>query len=194
MANRDVIIEHWSAKDLTRAVLAADREFVRSSASLRALIVDLVTARDATDELFDACALLGRMLAQLGGSPTMASATLDHASDAIAGAAGAAATAGWLVAGRAALAEGFASALVEDVRRDGMRSWEFPHCAVPLGQASLAVAAGHPSDDDEVLAAWAARVANAAALQGIRKAVTAGNERARAALIDALRLVGIEVR
>jgi hypothetical protein len=64
---------------------------------------------------------------------------------------------------------------------------------VPLGQAALAIAASHPSDDDEVVAAWAGRVAKGAAFAGIRRAVVAGNERACAALVDALTLVGVEV-
>ncbi|HEY6461598.1 MAG TPA: hypothetical protein VIY73_15630, partial [Polyangiaceae bacterium] len=63
----------------------------------------------------------------------------------------------------------------------------------PLGHAGLAIAAGHPSDDDEVVSAWAARVAKAAAMAGIRRAVVSGGERASAALVDALTLVGIEV-
>ena len=74
-----------------------------------------------------------------------------------------------------------------------MQSWEYPSCAVPLGEAALAIAAGHPSDDEEVVGAWAARVAKAAAMSGIRRAVVAGGERARAALLDAFGLVGIEV-
>jgi hypothetical protein len=74
-----------------------------------------------------------------------------------------------------------------------MQAWEYPSCAVPLGKAALAIAAGHPSEDDEVLAAWAARVAKAAALAGVRRAVVSGADAPRAAVIDALTLVGIEV-
>jgi hypothetical protein len=127
-------------------------------------------------------------MAQRGGSPTLASATLDHAREALG-----APAAPWLPAARAAVAEGFAAQLVEDARRDAMQAWEFPSCAVPLGEAAMAIAAGHPSDDDEVLAGWAARVAKTAALKGIRRAVVSGHEPARAALLDALGLVGIEV-
>jgi hypothetical protein len=83
--------------------------------------------------------------------------------------------------------------MVEAATLESLRMWEYPSCAVPLGQAGLAIAAGHPSDDEEILAAWAARVAKAAALAGIRRAVISGGEAATAALVDALTLVGIEV-
>ncbi|HEX3343808.1 MAG TPA: hypothetical protein VHS09_04510 [Polyangiaceae bacterium] len=188
MPDRDELVAAWSAKDRTRAVLPADRALVDASATIRALIVDLVLAGGPEDELYDACAVLGRLVAQRGGSPTLASATLDHAADVLD-----ARSAPWLVPGRAAVSEGFAATLVEAAQLEAMRTWEFPSCAVPLGQAALAICAGHPSDDDEVLAAWAARVANAAALAGVRRAVLSGGERASAALVDALSVVGIEV-
>jgi hypothetical protein len=188
MPDRDAVVAAWSARDRARGVLRADREFVDTSASVRALIVDLVIAGGPEDELYDACAVLGRLIAQRAGSPTLASATLDHACEALDSRG-----APWLVPARAALAEGFAAALIEDARREGMQTWEFPACAVPLGEAAVAIAAGHPSDDDEVLSAWAARVANGAARKGVRRAVVAGGERAKAAVVDALALVGIEV-
>jgi hypothetical protein len=187
--DRQAVVLSWCAKDLARAVLSADREIVDAASAVRALILDLVLDEGPEDELYDACAVLGRLIAQRAGSPTLASATLDHLCDALA-----ARSAPWLVPARAALAEGFAGALVEGVRQEDMRSWEFPACAVPLGEAAAAIAAGHPSDDDEVVAAWAARVAKGAAGKGIRRAVVSGAERPRAAVVDALALVGIEVR
>lgn len=188
MTERDSIVASWSDKDRKRAVLRADREFIDASGAVRTLIVDIVLASGHEDELFDACAVLGRLIAERAGSPTLASATLDHLADTLA-----MRDAAWLVPGRAAVAEGFAATIMEDARREAMRAWEFPSCAVPLGQAGLAFAAGHPSDDDEIVSAWAARVAKAAALAGARRAVVSGGERASAALIDALNLVGIEV-
>jgi hypothetical protein len=179
----------WCRSDLARAVLPADRDAVEGSASVRALIVDLVLTGSTGDELYDACATLGRVLGQRGSSPTLASATLDHAAQVLG-----ARDAPWVVAARAALAEGFASALVDTTRREAMVAWEFPSCVVPLGEAALAIAAGHPSDDDETVAAWAARVARQASLRGVRRAVIAGSERACTALVDALAMVGIEVQ
>jgi hypothetical protein len=187
--DRDAVVAAWCAKDRARGVLPADREVIEASTALRTLIVDLATAGGPEDELYDACAVLGRLVAQRGGSPTLASATLDHACDALGSR-----DVPWLVSARAALAEGFAAALIEGVHHEDMRSWEFPACAVPLGEAAVAIAAGHPSDDDEVLAAWAAGVAKGAAARGMRRAVVAGGERARAAVVDALGLVGIEAR
>jgi hypothetical protein len=170
-------------------VLPADREVIDGLRSIRALVVDLAISNGAGDELYDACAVLGRLIAELGGSPTLASSTIEHVCIALA-----AGDAPWAAPARAALAEGFAAALVESVRREAMHEWDFPSCAVPLGGATLAIAAGHPSDDDEVLAAWAARVAKAAALKGVRCALVAGNERARAAVVEALTFVGIETK
>jgi hypothetical protein len=186
--DREAIVSDWCARDRARCVLAADREIVDASTAVRALIVDLARAEDAEDELYDACAVMGRLIAQRQGSPTLASATLDHACEAMS-----APSPPWLVPARAALAEGFAAALIESVRAEDVRSWEFPACTVPLGEAAVAITAGHPSDDDEVLAAWAGRVAKGAAAKGVRRAVVAGNDRARAAVVDALALVGIEV-
>jgi len=99
----------------------------------------------------------------------------------------------WVTAARAAVAEGYVAAIVERSRDDVMQSWEFPSCVVPLGRDAIAVAAGHPSDDDEVLANWAGRVAHGAARMGARRAVISGGARARAAVADALALVGIDV-
>jgi hypothetical protein len=186
--NRDAIVEAWCAKDRARAVLPADRAIVDGSIAPRALVVDLVLAGDPEDELYDACGVLGRLIAQRAGSPTLASATIDHAAEAMG-----MAHAPWLAPARAAVAEGFAGALIEDARRESAQAWEYPCCAVPLDEGSIAVCAGHPSDDDELLAAWAGRVAKAAALKGIRRATVSGNASARAALIEALDLVGVEV-
>jgi hypothetical protein len=183
------VVDAWCRNDLARSVIPADREVIGASATVRALIVDLVLTDAHKDELFDACAVLGRLIAERGGSPTLASVTVDHAAGALG-----AGEAPWVVSARAALAEGFASVLIESARREAMQAWEFPSCAVPLGEAALAIAAGHPSDDDGVLASWAARVAREAALRGIRRVVVAGGERACAALVDALYLVGIEVQ
>jgi hypothetical protein len=82
---------------------------------------------------------------------------------------------------------------VDDARREAAQAWEYPNCVVPLAGTTMAIAAGHPSDDEEVIAAWAGRVAKAAALKGVRQVTLSGTEAARAALVDALGLVGIEV-
>lgn len=189
MGERSVILAAWAEADRARAVLPADREIIDASASLRGLIVDTLLEGGEADALYDACSMLGRLIASRGGSPTFASATLDGASEAL-GMRGAA----WLVPARATVVESFSAALAESARREADQGWEFPTCAVPLGQAAVAIAAGLPSDDDEQIAAWAARVAKAAALAGVRRAVVSGGERACAAVLDALALVGIEAQ
>jgi hypothetical protein len=185
---RDALLAAWSVKDRDRAVLPADRAIVDASSNVRALIVDLALAGGPEDELYDACAVLGRLIAQRAGSPTLASATLENAAEVLD-----ARSAPWVVPARAAVVEGFVATVVENAQLEAVRSWEFPRCAVPLGYAGFAIAAGHPSDDEEVLATWAARVAQSAARAGARRAVVSGGELAVAALVDALSLVGIEV-
>jgi hypothetical protein len=185
----DAIVTAWCQSDRLTAVLPADHLIIDASTSLRALIVDLALSGGSEDEIYDASAVLGRLIAELGGSPTLASLTIDHAGEALGSQ-----RPSWIVSARAALAEGFAMAITEEARREAATGWEFPGCAVALGDGALALAAGHPSDDDEVLAVWAARVANAAALSGARRAIVAGREQARAALAEALGVAGIEVR
>jgi hypothetical protein len=189
MTDHATLLEKWAEIDRARAVLPADRAIIEASTSLRAHILDLVGTPGESDELFDACAMLGRMIADRGGSPTFASATLDGACEAL----GLVAPAS-LVPARATVVEAFSTALAESARREASRGWEYPSCAVPLGQAGVAIAAGLPSDDDEQIDAWAARVAKAAALAGVRRAVISGSERACAALVDAFALVGVEAQ
>jgi hypothetical protein len=185
----DAILTAWCESDRSGAVLPSDHRIVDASTSLRALIVDLALSGGLDDEIYDACGVLGRLIAQRGGSPTLASLTIDHACDALG-----AREAAWMAPARAAVAEGFAMALTEEAKREAAKGWEFPGCAVAIGESALAFAAGHPSDDDEVLAEWAARVANAAVLKGVRRAIISGSEHPRAALAEALSIVGIDAR
>ncbi len=184
----DAVVQGWCELDSARAVLPVDRVIIASSTSLRALIVDLVRSADQEDELYDACAVLGRLIGQERGSPTLASLTMDNACDALG--AGAAA---WLAPARSAVAEGFAQALIDATRAESALAWEFPRCSVPLGNGAIAIAASHPSDDDEALDAWAARVAKSAALEGLRRVIAAGPERPLRALTEALAVMGIDV-
>ena len=97
----------------------------------------------------------------------------------------------WLASARGALAEGFAAARLESTRHDAASAWEFPRCAVDLGDATIAVVAGYPEDDGEALAAWASRVAHGASLAGARRAHVSGGDAALRALREALELAGI---
>jgi hypothetical protein len=189
VTERDSILSNWCDRDQATAVLSADRPCIEGSTAVRSLILELVLASGGGDELYDACAVLGRLICQRGGSPTLAALTIDHACLALG-----AGNASWILPARAAVAEGYAMTLVEDATRRAQDGWEFQDCSVPLGEGAVAIAAGHPSDDDEIVAAWAARVANAAARAGIRRAVVAGRDQPRAAVVEALGFVGIEAR
>src|ERR1700722_13660807 len=110
MPERTALVATWSTKDRARAVLPADRDIVDASATIRALIIDLVLDGGSEDELYDACAVLGRTIAQRKGSPTLASITLDHAAETLGR------SAPWLVTARAALTEAFAATVIEDAQ------------------------------------------------------------------------------
>jgi hypothetical protein len=186
--DRDAIVSAWSQADAASAVLPEDRAAIAQSAGVRALVVDLLTSGADRDDVFDACAVLGRLVAQHRGSPTLAASTIDHAAEALS-----ARGATWVEPARAALVEAFAADAVSQAVAEALRTWEFPQCAVPLGPGTIAVAAGYPCDDREALVAWAARVAQAAALQGVRQATIAGSEPARRALAEAFATVGVHV-
>jgi hypothetical protein len=188
MTSLDGVIRAWCQRDSLRAVLPVDHKIIAGSTSVRSLIVDLARSDEPEDELYDACAVLGRLIGQEGGSPTLASLTMDNACAAL----GADAPT-WLVPARSAVAEGFAQALIDATRSESARAWEFPACSVPLGDGAVAIAAGYPSDDDEALDAWAARVAKGAAAGGLRRVVAAGPESPLRALAEALGVMGIEV-
>ncbi len=184
----ETLVAAWCAGDHVCAVLPADHEIIDGSRSLRAMIADLARAAGADEELYDACAMLGRFIAQQGGSPTLAAQTIDHAGDAL-GVIGAA----WLAPARAAVLEGFASTLLEKAQHEARRSWDFPKCVVALSETRIAIAAGYPSDDPELLSDWAAKIAKAVALQGVRRAFVSGADPARTSVIDALSVVGIHL-
>ncbi|HEX4628396.1 MAG TPA: hypothetical protein VH137_06350 [Gemmatimonadales bacterium] len=184
----DALVAAWCAHDDRSAVLPADHEVIEMSRSVRAMIADLAREAGADEELYDACAALGRLIASGGGSPTLASQTIDHAGEAL-GARGAP----WLPAARGAVIEGFACTILERAREDAMHSWDFPKCVVSLSETRIAIAAGHPSDDPELLAEWAATIAKAAALQGVRRAFVSGPDPARTSVEDALAVVGIQL-
>jgi hypothetical protein len=184
----ETLVAAWCDLDGRAVVASTDPDIIAASGPLRTVIARFALAGGTDEEIYDACASLGRFIAQRGGSPSLASATIDHAVDALG-----VRPAPWITGGRAALAEGFMRAQLERVQQDALRSWDFPSCAVALSSDTIAVAAGLPSDDPEVVTEWAASVAKAAALQGVRRAFVAGPDAARAALEDAFDVVGITV-
>jgi hypothetical protein len=183
------LVAAWCARDRDAAFLPGDRAAIEATTAPRELIVAHVLANAPHADLFHACAVLGRLLAEHGGSPTLAAGVIDTLAELLPDLPTATAR-----AARSAVAEGFAAARTEATRAEAAARWDFPGCAVPLEDAAVAIAAGFPDDDEDALAAWAARVANGVARAGFRRAILAGGERACAALFDALELAGVKVR
>ena len=189
-AANDVVVA-WCERDHARALLPVDHEIIDSTAAARALVIECLRRAVPDRDLFHACAVLGRLVAERGGSPTLASSMMDGAAEALGGDA-----TPWLVAAGAALAEGFAAARVDMARREASAAWDYPRCSVRIDDETIAIIAGYPDhdgDDGEALAAWAARVAHGVALAGVRRAIVAGGDAARVALADALTLVGVKI-
>jgi hypothetical protein len=180
------VVDAWCALDAQAALHAADREAIAASRAMRALVVEFARAGGPDDEIFDACATLGRLFAQHGGSGTLAASTIDHAASALGDR-----DVAWVRPGRAAVVEAFTAAVLEDARQASLRSWEPPACVVVMLDGSIAIAAAYPSTDPEELSAWAARIAYAAALKGVRRATIAGPPLARRAVEEALDVVGV---
>jgi hypothetical protein len=181
-------VKAWCDLDRSRAAWPSDHEVIGASASIRALVIERARARatDPTeDELFDACAILGRRIAEARGSVTLAAWTADHAGEALGVAA-----AEWVRPAGAAVAEGYVAETLDAAHRAAQDAWEFPRCVVSVGPNAVAIAAGYPSDDTEAVAEWAARVTRAAAVRGVRKAFVAGPH--TGAIVEALLLAGIE--
>jgi hypothetical protein len=185
----------WCARDHARAFLKTDHEVIDSTTTVRALIVEHLLGRRgdadtrAERDLFHAFGVLGRLVASRGGSPSLAAITVDGGREVVEDAHDAA----WILPARAALAEAYASTRRDLARAEATARWEFPNCAVPLHEGILAIAAGYPDEDEDALAAWAARVANAAVLAGTRRVVISGHAPARAALAETLNVAGIEL-
>ncbi len=186
----------WKEADVKRAIHPSDRAAIDATESVRGLILDLAGKKSdakTSRDLFNAGARLGRMLADLGASPSLAASTIE-------GAARALAQAGVVIEDdvvaplRASVAEGYLAGVLDAERACSRRAWEWPACAVRLDRETAAIAAGYPTEDREALGDWAARVALAAQKDGVRNVVVTGSDAARAELASALGLLGIEVR
>jgi hypothetical protein len=183
------ILAAWREHDVTRAIHPVDREAIRATEAARALVVELFD-RPARD-LYNACALLGRLLADAGASPSLAVSTIDGLARALADTKTAYDDAR-IGPARASVAEGYVSAIRDVEHESANATWAYPSCVVTLDDETAAVAAGYP-DDGDGLADWAARIASKLSKAGTRTAVVAGNETAKRVLGEALSLVGIAV-
>ncbi len=182
----EALVSGWAARDHARALVPEDHAAIDATHAARALVVARLLG-DAHPDLFHACLVLGRLLAEHGGTPTLAAATLDGALEETG------ATGAWLVSARAALAEGYAAARSDRARAAALRAWEFPRCVVRVDGDTMAFAAGAPSEDDEALRDWAAQVAARAVRAKVRRAHVDGAEKPRLALVEALEVAGVAV-
>lgn len=183
------ILAAWREHDVTRAIHATDRDAIRATEAARALVVELFD-RPARD-LYNACALLGRLLADAGASPSLVASTIDGLAQALVETKTAFEDAR-IGPARASVAEGYVSA-IRDVAHDHTNAtWAYPACVVTLDDETAAIAAGYPADGDG-LSDWAAKIASKLSKAGTRTAVVSGNETAKRELGEALSLVGIVV-
>ncbi len=191
------VVDTWCKLDHQSAFLAADHEVIEATRPLRALIASsLLEARDRAPidrDLGHAFGAIGRAVAEGHGSPTLAAVTVDSLLLALGEPA--APTSGqrhaFASAARSAIFESFAFVTRATLHDDANRRWEYPACVVGLADGAVAIAAGHPVDDEEALVGWASRVAHALALSGVRRAVVSGSEKAVLAVLDALDLAGV---
>jgi hypothetical protein len=180
----------WREHDAAHALHAHDRDAVRATDALRALVLEHLARPGPARDLYNACARLGRLLADAGASPSLAVATLDGAARALS-AAGIACDPARLAPARASIAEGYFAVIVEGERASARRAWDYPACSVKVAKDVVAIVAGYPADDGEALADWAARVAVAVSREGYRSAILAGSDAAKAELTQALSMVGV---
>lgn len=182
----------WREHDEKHALHGADRDAIRTSDAPRALVLELLARPGPGRDLYNACARLGRLLADAGASPSLAVASIDGAARALADL-GVECDAERLSPARASVAEGYFAVIVEDERTSARRAWEYPACAVRVTKDTVAIVAGYPADDGEALADWSARVALGVSREGYKHAVLAGSEAAKAELGQALSMVGVEL-
>lgn len=182
----------WREHDAAHALHGPDREAIRACDAPRALVLELLARPGPVRDLYNACARLGRVLADAGASPSLAVATIDGAVRALSEV-GIAVDAARLSPARASVTEGYFAVILENERAAARRTWEYPACAVRVAKDTVAIVAGYPADDGEALADWSARVAIAVSRDGYRQAIVGGPATARAELGQALSLVGVEL-
>jgi hypothetical protein len=105
----------WREHDLVHALHDADRVAIRATDAPRSLVLELLARPGQGRDLYNACARLGRLLADAGASPSLAVATLDGAARALA-AIGTRCDDARLASARASVAEGYVAVVVEEER------------------------------------------------------------------------------
>jgi len=189
-------LDAWTER-LTRAAISEiDRRAVAASETARALVLEQLEAHRGESaeralEDHDALhgwAVLGRVLADAGASPSLAAQVVDALVEATDRDERVTASA---APSRSALVEAFVAAQRELAELRAAQAWRFPKCVVRLDETTAAVAASFPDDDGDALARWADEVAAGLAKMGIRRVHADGAAPARAALASALSVAGI---
>lgn len=189
---RTLALAAWGEHDVMRALHPHDRDAIRSTEAARALVLELLVSGKPTRDLFNACARLGRLLADAGASPSLAVSTIDGAVRALANV-GIAVDDARLPAACASVAEGYVAVVVETERATARRGWEYPACAVRVTKDTVAITCGGFADDADGIADWAARVALAISRDGYKQALVAGSDSARQEMAQALTLLGVTI-
>ena len=199
-AAANALVDAWCRHDHAAAFLAADHAIIESTRALRRLLAESVLAAAPEPQasviprdLVHAFGAIGRAIADGGGSPTLAAVTIDGLVAALRDTTKLPVDTAFATAARGAMVESYVHSTRRALEDDARRAWEYPACAVPLADGTVAIAAGHPLEDDEALGAWASRAASALALAGVRRVVVTGPEAAVAALRDALDVAGVAV-
>jgi hypothetical protein len=182
----------WREHDGAQALHGPDRDAVRATETLRSLVLELLARPGRGRDLYNACAQLGRLLADAGASPSLTVSSLDGAVRAL-GELGVVCDEARLSPARASVAEGYFAAVVAAEAAKARGAWEYPACAVKVAPTTVAIAAGYPTDDGEALADWSARVALCVSRDGYKQAILRGAESAKNELGQALTLVGVEL-
>lgn len=180
----------WREHDAMHALHRADRDAIEATESARSLVLDLLARPGPARDLYNACARLGRLMADAGASPSLAVATLDGAAHALESV-GVPVDEARIAPARASIAEGYFAVTVEGERLAARKAWEYPGCSVRVASDTVAIAAGFPEDDGDALADWAARVALAVSRDGYKRVILSGEGAAKRELVQALSLLGV---
>jgi hypothetical protein len=182
----------WTEEDRARALHPADHAAINATSAARALVVELFHPAAPARDLYSSCARLGRLMAERGASPSLASGTIDSAARALTSS-GIRAEASRINAARASLLEGYVAVVREGEQAKACSAWDYPNCVVRIDDDAVAIACGLPTVDAEALGAWAGRLAGQLVKAKVRRAVLSGHDSARAEVASALELVGIAI-
>lgn len=196
------VVSAWAAHDAEHALHPTDQDVICATEAVRWLVLERFvgprgcpasgSVRTSERDLWSACARLGALTAEHGGSPSLAAIAIDGLVHALS-TSGVPFDAGHVAAARASLVEGYVAGVRDAERSSAVARWEYPACSVPLAEDTVAVACGYPGDDGEALAGWAARIAKHLVKAKVRRVVLSGPDHVKGEVASAATLVGIEI-